>query len=172
MNVKTSNINCMGKWRYSVEQNFASTTRFSWTFLLNSLVDDFIVKHMEKCSTSNFIFLSNLFGKFLSILSPYLSLALYSMDDLGKVTYQCRKNKKSATFLLCEAPWAWESDRTRFKSQMQTFLQYNLEQIFSVLWDRVWDCNSYCLGFSKEQIKYFISTTWRTDVPQSVSFSL
>lgn len=51
---------------------------------------------------STFI-LVNLLGKFLSILSSMLIVSFVVYGYLGKIKYQCRRNKENNTVVLCGA---------------------------------------------------------------------
>ena len=63
----------------------------------------------------NFLLPSNLFEKFLSILSLTLISSFDSMDDLGKIKYQFRKNKKNTTVVLYGVPTSSRVRQNSFK---------------------------------------------------------
>lgn len=66
---------------------------------------------------SDFILLSNLLGKFLSILSLMLISTSVTYEYLGKTKYQLRKNKEQYSCVVCNF-----RVRSGFKPQMPTFL--------------------------------------------------
>lgn len=57
--------------------------------------------------------LSNLLGKFLTILSPTL-ISNFVYRDLGKIKYQFKKNKKSTTVVLHGGPWSFRVEQNLF----------------------------------------------------------